>query len=144
MILSIIETYRCSQHHVECDHETGNIHPQQTSMGVQLTDDTTPQKQRHDLTVDDLLPSAEDGQAFFDRAVLYTMQLITENFPSLASLKKFLAPPNITLPQKSVVIPQKVLFRDEKYIDENIKILWQYIKDCKFTGNPQVFQMCHF
>ena len=63
-------------------------------------DDTTPQKQRHDLTVDDLLPSAEDGQAFFDRAVLYTMQLITENFPSLASLKKFLAPPNITLPQK--------------------------------------------
>ena len=89
-------------------------------------DDTTPQKQRHDLTVDDL-PNAEDGQAFFDRAVLYTVQLITA---SLASLKKFLAPPNTTLPQKSVVIPQKVLFRDEKYTDENIKILRQYIKDC--------------
>ena len=80
---------------------------------------------------------------FLTGQYLYTMQLITENFPSLASLKKFLAPPNTTLPQKSVVIPQKMLFRDEKYTDENIKIFRQYIKDCKFTGNPQVFKMCH-
>ena len=36
-------------------------------MGV--WDDSTPQKHRHDLTVDDLLPSEE---AFFDRAVMYT------------------------------------------------------------------------
>ena len=102
-------------------------------------DDSTPQKHWRDLTVDDLLPSEEDGQAFFDRAVIYTMQLITENFPSLATLKKFLPPPEITVPQKSVVKPQKVLFRDEKYTDENIKILRQYIKDCKFSGNQQVF-----
>ena len=97
---------------------------------------STPQKHWHDLIVEDLLPGEEDGQAFFDRAVPYTMQLITENFPSLASLKKFLVPPTSQF-LKTVVIPQKVLFRDEKYTDENIKILRQYINDCKFTGNPQ-------
>ena len=36
-------------------------------MGV--WDNSTPQKHRHDLTVDDFLPSEE---AFFDRAVMYT------------------------------------------------------------------------
>ena len=100
--------------------------------------DTTPQKHRRDLTVDDLLPNEEDGQALFEKAVLHTMQVITENFPSIGSLKKFLPSPEITCPHKSVVVPQKVLFRDEKYTDENIQILRQYIKDCKFTGNPQV------
>ena len=35
-------------------------------------DDTTPQKLRRDLTVDDLLLNEEDGQALFDRAVVYT------------------------------------------------------------------------
>ena len=100
--------------------------------------DSAPQKHRHDLTVDDLLPSKDDGQALFERAVLYIMQLIVETFPSLASLKKFLSSPEVPRPEKSIVVPQKVLFRDEKYTDENIQILRQYIHDCKFTGNPQV------
>lgn len=49
------------------------------------------------------------------------MQLITENFPTIGSLKKFQPSPDITVPQKSVVVRQKVLFRDEKYTDENIR-----------------------
>jgi len=67
-------------------------------------------------------------------------QLIVETFPSLASLKKFLSSPEVRVPrpEKSIVVPQKVLFRDEKYTDENIQILCQYIHDCKLTGNPQV------
>ena len=35
------------------------------------------------------------------------MQLINKLFPSFASLKKFLPSPKITVPQKSIIIPQK-------------------------------------
>ena len=36
--------------------------------------------------------------------------------------------------QKSVILPMKLLFRDEKYTDENIMILRQLIVDAKLTG----------
>ena len=136
IIFSIIEISRYSQHHVECDNKTGSIHPQHNSMGFRMEWHNSTEAPA--WSVDDLLPNEEDGQALFEKAVLYTMQVITENFPSIGSLKKFLPSPEITCPHKSVVVPQKVLFRDEKYTDENIQILRQYIKDCKFTGNPQV------
>ena len=62
-----------------------------------------------------------------------------EAFPCLAGLTKFLPATDVSSPiLKSTVIPQEVLFRDEKYTDENIHILRQYIQDCKFTGRPQV------
>ena len=61
-------------------------------------------------------------------------------FPSLASLKKFLPSPEITVPQKSVVIPQKVLFRDEKYKKRTFRFFCnasRIVNPC--TGNPQLF-----
>ena len=76
---------------------------------------STPQKHWHDLIVEDLLPGEEDGQAFFDRAVPYTMQLITENFPSLASLKKFLVPPDITVPKNCCHSPESAVQGREIY-----------------------------
>jgi hypothetical protein len=106
--------------------------------------DTSPQKARRELSVDDIIPGPQDGQQFFDRAVVYTMRLLVEVFPCLAGLAEFLPAMDASSPiLKSTVIPQEVLFRDEKYIDEkyideNIHILRQYIHDCKFTGRPQV------
>ena len=40
--------------------------------------------------------------------------------------------------QKSEVVPLKLLFRDEKSIDEIIQILVQYIQDADLDGAPQV------
>ena len=34
------------------------------------------------------------------------------------------------------VVPQKVLFKDEKYIQETIEILSQLIDDADLKGNP--------
>ena len=50
-------------------------------------DDTTPQKSRHELTVEDILPGPDDGAQFFDRAVAYTMEILVETFPSLKDLE---------------------------------------------------------
>lgn len=107
-------------------------------------DDTTPQKSRHELTVEDILPGPDDGAQFFDRAVAYTMEILVETFPSLKDLAQFITTRGSSAStKKSVVIPQELLFRDEKYTDENIHILRQYIKDCKFRGNPQVHNFVH-
>lgn len=51
------------------------------------------------------------------------MQLLVETFPSLASLKNFIKVPEVRVPATSIVVPQQLLFRDEKYTDENIQIL---------------------
>ena len=62
-----------------------------------------------------------------------------EAFPSLDKLKPFIFIRDSAAPvTKSVVVPMKVLFRDEKYTDENIQILQQYIRDCNLSGIAQV------
>ena len=102
-------------------------------------DDTRPQKSIQSLTLSELLPNAEDGQQLYNQAVAYTMSLLVEAFPSLDKLKPFIFIRDSAAPvTKSVVVPMKVLFRDEKYTDENIQILQQYIRDCNLSGNAQV------
>jgi hypothetical protein len=68
--------------------------------------DTSPQKAWHELSVDDIIPGPQDGQQFFDRAVVYTMRLLVEVFPCLAGLAKFLPTMDVASPiLKSTVIP---------------------------------------
>ena len=42
-------------------------------------------------------------------------------------------------PQKSEVVPMKILFKDEKLKSDTIEILTQLIKDGNLDGTPQVY-----
>ena len=101
--------------------------------------DNSPQSSRDSLTLKDFLPDEEDAVAFTRQAVEYTMRFLVKEFPSLHTLKN-------TLPElqplhavmKTEAVPQKVLFKDEKYIHETIVILEQLIDDANLQGDPQV------
>ena len=84
---------------------------------------------RNKLTLDDIFPNVEDGRILFERAVQYTAQILVEEFPTFSD--PFAV-------HKSIVVPMKVLFKDEKYTDENIQILQEYSRECNLTGSPQV------
>jgi len=102
--------------------------------------DLAPQKPRSSLTLDDLLPSAADGRELFRRASKYVASFLVEQFNSLKALQKLL--PRPTTPgttQKSIIVPMKMLERDEKYTSETIQILQDYRKECVLTGDAQIF-----
>ena len=86
------------------------------------------------------LPAREtDAAELHKRAVLYMMEVLVTDFKSLNSLKHLV--PSRESPhqlQKSVAVPMKVLFRDEKQKAETIEILSDLVKDAALTGNPQV------
>ena len=101
--------------------------------------DSRPQRHRSSLTCADFLPDEEDAAELHKRAVLYTMEVLVTDFKRLSSLKHFV--PSRQSPhrlQKSVAVPMKVLFRDEKQKAETIEILSDLMKDAALTGNPQV------
>ena len=101
--------------------------------------DNTAQKSRESLTLEEFLPNEEDATSFTERAVQYTMCFLVKEFHSLHDLRPFL--PEVT-PLHSVIkteaVPQKVLFKDEKYTHETIGILSQLIDDANLQGDPQV------
>ena len=67
------------------------------------------------------------------------MEFLATEFKSLADLKQFIPSQQSLHPvQKSVVVPMKVLFKDEKYKSETIDILTQLMTDAQLTGDPQV------
>lgn len=105
-------------------------------------DDYTPQKKRSDLTVDDVFPNVEDGRMLFERATQYTMRVLVEDFPALSGLKKFVAKVDQgSAVHTSTIVPMKLLFKDEKYTDDNIQILQEYSTECNLVGNPQVYTL---
>ena len=102
-------------------------------------EDCTPQKMRNNLTLDDIFPNVEDGRILFERAVQYTAQILVAEFPTFSNLRQFVATPDrSSAVHKSTVVPMKLLFKDEKYTDENIQILQEYSRECNLTGSPQV------
>ena len=77
---------------------------------------TSPQRSQSSLTSQYFLPSADDGLQLKQRAVLYMMETLVNEFPPLSHLKKFVPPrksPHPTL--KAEVVPMKILFHDEKH-----------------------------
>ena len=101
--------------------------------------DTHPQQSRQLLTISNFLPSEDNAQQLKKRAILYMMEFLATEFKSLADLKQFIPLQQSLHPvQKSVVVPMKVLFKDEKYKSETIDILTQLNTDAQLTGNPQV------
>ena len=102
-------------------------------------EDCTPQKMRNDLTLDEIFPIVDDGRVLFERAVQYTAQVLVKEFPTFSNLRQFVVSPDrSSAMHKSRVIPMKLLFKDEKYTDDNIQILQQYSRECNLTGSPQV------
>ena len=77
--------------------------------------DNRPQKSRHSLTLKEVFSNAEDGQQLDDRAVTYIMKVLLENFPTLEKRKPSVSTSNSALVKKSIVVPMKILFKDEKY-----------------------------
>ena len=104
-------------------------------------DDLTPQRPTSSLSIDDILPSAEDGRLLYDRATKFVSQFLLQNFPALKGLAKMMSQleassePACT---KSNIISMSLLQRDEKYTDETIAILHDFKRDCKMTGTAQV------
>ena len=94
---------------------------------------------RNDLTLDEIFPNVEDGRVLFERAVQYTAQVLVEEFPTFSNLRQFVVSPDrSSAVHKSTVIPMKLLFKDEKYTDDNIQILQECSRECNLTGSPQV------
>ena len=66
------------------------------------------------------------------------MGFLVEAFPSLQDLRPFVpAMEPLHQPQKSEVVPMKLLFKDEKY-ELTIQILSQLIRDANLSGDPEV------
>ena len=100
--------------------------------------DKSSQWSRSELDETDILPSEADGACLHARMVKFVMSFVVKEFASLSDLAQFV-PSDSSLPiQKSEVVPLRLLFRDEKSIDETIQILVQYIQDAELDGTPQV------
>lgn len=103
--------------------------------------DKEPQRSRSSLTCEDFLPSAADGIELKNKAVMYTMEILTAEFPSFHRLKKVVpqrTSPHIRHSARSEVVPMKILFHDEKYISENIEILTDLLSTASLNGDKQV------
>ena len=101
--------------------------------------DSLPQKRRSSLTCSDFMLDETDATELHKRAVLYMMEVLVSEFSSLSNLKHLVPPRQSPHPvQKAVVVPMKVLFRDEKKKSETIEILNELMKDAGLTGYPQV------
>ena len=102
--------------------------------------DNKPQQKRQSLELTDFLPDEDDGLQIHTRAVEYTMRFLVNEFTSLEDLRKYTPDHQQQYPvMKTEVVPQKVLFKDEKYIQETIDILSQLIDDANLNGDPQVY-----
>ena len=98
-----------------------------------------PQRSRESLQEENILADEEDGVVLHKRMVQFMMQFLVTEFSDLQNLSQF--SPSLSGPhtvEKSVVVPMKMLFCDEKYTDENILILHQFIEDAALSGHPQV------
>ena len=101
--------------------------------------DSRPQKNWSTLTCSDFLPDETDASELHKRAILYMMEVLVTEFNSLSDLKDLVPPRQSPHPiKKSLVVPMKVLFRDEKCKSETIEILSDLMKDATLTGDPQV------
>lgn len=127
-----------AEHHSNMLNMTARIAVQMQNLPDGDVDwtDSLPQKRRSSLTCSDF---KTDATELHKRAVLYMMEVLVSEFSSFSNLKHLVPPRQSPQPvQKAVVVPMKVLFRDEKKKSETIEILNELMKDAGLTGNPQV------
>ena len=101
--------------------------------------DKSPQASRSQLTATDILPGIEDAKALHDGALIFLQQFLVREFNDLHHLQPLAPARNLyRSTMKTEVIPMRILFRDEKYVAENVAILGDLVKDANLTGNHQV------
>ena len=100
--------------------------------------DNSPQCSSDSLTLEVFLLDEEDAAEFTQLAVEYTMCFLVKDFPTRHTLRNTLSELQPLHPVMKTAVPQKVLFKDEKYIHETIAILFQLIDDANLQGDPQV------
>ena len=102
--------------------------------------DQSPQGRRSQLTAADILPGIEDALALQKRALVFLQQFLVSEFDDLHELQSLtpVAHSSDTV-KKSEVVPMRILFRDEKYVAENVAILGDLIRDANLTGSHQVY-----
>ena len=103
--------------------------------------DETPQGSRSQLTAADILPGIDDASVLQKRVLVFLQQFLVSEFDDLHDLQPFAPPAHHMAPvQKTEVVPMRILFKDEKYVAENIAILGDLVKDACLTGTGQVSQ----
>ena len=100
--------------------------------------DTQPQLSRQALTIELYLPDKEDAERLQQRGVQYLEEFLVERFSHLEDLQRYTHVEGLRPPQKSEVMPMKVLFKDEKLKAYTIDILPQLVMDANLDGTPQV------
>ena len=135
-----MSTFNIIDHHNKMENTT-------TRLAVQIQnhppfpfswDDNAPQKSRSELKEENILPNEDDGHHLYQRMMNFMMDFLVNELKSLSDLRQFLPSKQHPPAHKSVVMPMKLLFRDEKYTDENIQIMLQLLKDANLDGSPQV------
>ena len=103
--------------------------------------DQTPQGSRSQLTAADILPGIEDASVLHKRALVFLQQFLVSEFDDLQNLRLFAPPAHKSTPvRKTEVVPMRILFKDEKYVAENVAILGDLVKDACLTGSDEVSQ----
>ena len=90
--------------------------------GVDWTDQL-PQGSRAQLTAADTLPGIEDAKVLQQRALDFIQRFLVSEFEDLHELQCFIPVSSPNPVEKTEVVPMKILFRDEKYVTENVAIL---------------------
>lgn len=108
--------------------------------------DTQPQLSLQALTIELYLPDKEDAERLQQHGVQYLEEFLVEHFSDLKDLQRYTQHVEpLHPPQKSEVMPMKVLFKDEKLTADTIDILSQLVMDANLDGTPQVkhAHVCH-
>lgn len=106
--------------------------------------DSTPQRPRSSLSVEDFIPSKEDADALHAAAVQYMMEFLVAEFDSLHHLKSLVPCRQSPHPAiKATVAPMPILFKDEKYTAATVEIIRELMADAKLTGDSQVHTLCN-
>ena len=105
--------------------------------------DTSPQRHPQTLTISDILPSCEDAAELEKHAVDFIKKFLVAEFSDLKHFQAELVQDEGHPTEKSVVVPMKILFKDEKYKAQTIDILSQLIADAQLPGNPEVRVLCN-
>ena len=101
--------------------------------------DQTPQGSRRELTAADILPGIEDAAVLKNRAITFLQHFLVTEFDDLHDLQPVAPPAHPSTPtRKTEVVPMRILFRDEKYVAENVAILGDLVTDANLTGSDQV------
>ena len=101
--------------------------------------DQSSQGCRSELKAVDILPDMKDVDVLHHHAVAFIQRFLVQEFKDLHHLKAYVPTYDLQRDRvKTEIVPMKILFKDEKYVTENVLILGDLVKDTKLDGSRQV------